>query len=317
LDSLDALGRVFASGFGRVLDAPMYGYEVFEPRFRVAVNVSDAFVAAYERDARHVDPVLAQALDTRRPAYSGALMSAQEWEASTVYRRAYRMHCIRHVVEAPVLGSGRVLGCLHVAATDAARTFSAEEVALAEAIAGVLAAAIERVDARRRLEHERDDLLAAFDLMRAPVVTSGAAGIQVNAPARRVLDAVVDAELCLHRLLARPAGDGAFSRRVDVELVSDEAGVLEATSTPARGDGLVTVLGLVREAPDIAPGALAVLTPREAEVALLVADGLPDRAIADRLHLSHHTVGQHVKRIYRRLDVDSRVALTRLLLGAA
>jgi DNA-binding CsgD family transcriptional regulator len=50
-------------------------------------------------------------------------------------------------------------------------------------------------------------------------------------------------------------------------------------------------------------------------VALRVADGLSDRQIADRLWLSPHTVRQYVKRIYRKLDVDSRVALTRLLLG--
>jgi DNA-binding CsgD family transcriptional regulator len=30
--------------------------------------------------------------------------------------------------------------------------------------------------------------------------------------------------------------------------------------------------------------------------------------------LSHHTVSQYVKRIYRKLDVPSRVALTRLVL---
>jgi DNA-binding NarL/FixJ family response regulator len=48
---------------------------------------------------------------------------------------------------------------------------------------------------------------------------------------------------------------------------------------------------------------------------VLVADGLADREIAERLYLSHHTVSQYVKRIYRRLDVDSRVALTRRLLG--
>ena len=56
------------------------------------------------------------------------------------------------------------------------------------------------------------------------------------------------------------------------------------------------------------------LTPREREVALLVVDGHSDREIAQRLHLSHHTVSQYVKRIYRKLDVASRVALTRLLL---
>ena len=67
----------------------------------------------------------------------------------------------------------------------------------------------------------------------------------------------------------------------------------------------------------MSPSALGVLTPREADVAVLVADGLADREIAARLYLSHHTVSQHVKRIYRKLDVDSRVALTRVLLEPA
>jgi len=93
--------------------------------------------------------------------------------------------------------------------------------------------------------------------------------------------------------------------------------VLEATSTPApqAHGGLVTVLELRREAPGIAPGALAALTPREAEVAALVVDGLADREIAERLYRGHYTVSQHGKRICR-LGVDSRIALSRLLLGA-
>jgi Bacterial regulatory proteins, luxR family len=37
--------------------------------------------------------------------------------------------------------------------------------------------------------------------------------------------------------------------------------------------------------------------------------------LAPRPYLSRHTVRQYVKRIYRKLGVDSRVALTRLLLG--
>jgi DNA-binding CsgD family transcriptional regulator len=57
------------------------------------------------------------------------------------------------------------------------------------------------------------------------------------------------------------------------------------------------------------------LTPREREVAALVVDGLTDREIAQRLYLSRHTVSQDVKRIYRKLGLDSRVALTHLLLG--
>jgi DNA-binding CsgD family transcriptional regulator len=77
------------------------------------------------------------------------------------------------------------------------------------------------------------------------------------------------------------------------------------------------VLELDRESPAGSGGPLLALTPREREVAALVVDGLADREIAERLHLSRHTVSQHVKRIYRKLDVDSRVALTRLLLVRA
>ena len=50
---------------------------------------------------------------------------------------------------------------------------------------------------------------------------------------------------------------------------------------------------------------------------MLVVDGLADREIAERLFLSHHTVSQYVKRIYRKLGVDSRVGLTRVLLAPA
>jgi DNA-binding CsgD family transcriptional regulator len=48
---------------------------------------------------------------------------------------------------------------------------------------------------------------------------------------------------------------------------------------------------------------------------MLIIEGLSDREIAEQLSLSRYTVHQYVKRIYRKLDVDSRVALTRLLLG--
>ncbi len=48
------------------------------------------------------------------------------------------------------------------------------------------------------------------------------------------------------------------------------------------------------------------LSDRERQILLLVADGLTNREIAERLFLSHHTVESHVKRIYRKLAVSSR-----------
>jgi non-specific serine/threonine protein kinase len=53
-------------------------------------------------------------------------------------------------------------------------------------------------------------------------------------------------------------------------------------------------------------GQLALLTAREGEVALLLARGLTDRQIADRLVITERTVGAHVEHILAKLGFTSR-----------
>jgi DNA-binding CsgD family transcriptional regulator len=55
------------------------------------------------------------------------------------------------------------------------------------------------------------------------------------------------------------------------------------------------------------------LTNREREIALLAADGLPSRVIAERLYLSVRTVDNHLARIYTKLGVTSRSELPAVL----
>ena len=53
------------------------------------------------------------------------------------------------------------------------------------------------------------------------------------------------------------------------------------------------------------------LTRREVEILALVAQGLSNPQVADRLYLSPRTVGQHLRSIYGKLGVGSRAAATR------
>jgi DNA-binding CsgD family transcriptional regulator len=56
----------------------------------------------------------------------------------------------------------------------------------------------------------------------------------------------------------------------------------------------------------------AAMTKSELAVAQLVADGLTNREVAERLFVSPHTVNTHLRQVFAKLEVNSRVDLTRL-----
>jgi DNA-binding NarL/FixJ family response regulator len=61
--------------------------------------------------------------------------------------------------------------------------------------------------------------------------------------------------------------------------------------------------------PAIAGQQPADLTAQELEIAELAAGGLTNKQIAERLYLSHRTVGAHLYRIFPKLGVSSRAGL--------
>src|SRR5262249_38729332 len=63
-----------------------------------------------------------------------------------------------------------------------------------------------------------------------------------------------------------------------------------------------------------APSDSRPLSKREAEIARLVADGLSNRQISERLRLSEHTVKNYLFRIFEKLGVATRVELALYLL---
>jgi DNA-binding CsgD family transcriptional regulator len=196
-------------------------------------------------------------------------------------------------------------------------TFTPGDIPAADTIVRLLVRATRAIESHERVERERKQALAVLSLAGTPFAVSepSAAEVRLSEAAQRLLANVVDADDSLRRLLALPATPGA-SRQVEVELTSGETEHLRGRISPVDDDGtVVALLELERPQPGIAPAVLGALTPREQEVAVQVAEGLADREIADRLCLSHHTVSQYVKRIYRKLGVGSRVALTRVVLG--
>jgi DNA-binding CsgD family transcriptional regulator len=53
-----------------------------------------------------------------------------------------------------------------------------------------------------------------------------------------------------------------------------------------------------------------VLTARELQIATLVALGCPNKQVADKLHISEWTVATYLRRVFAKLGVDTRAAMT-------
>jgi DNA-binding NarL/FixJ family response regulator len=64
------------------------------------------------------------------------------------------------------------------------------------------------------------------------------------------------------------------------------------------------------------PGELEMLTPREREVLELLAQGMTNKEIAERLVITTNTVKRHLKSIFGKLDVHTRSAAAAVAVGA-
>jgi ATP/maltotriose-dependent transcriptional regulator MalT len=159
---------------------------------------------------------------------------------------------------------------------------------LAEGV--LLGAEGECEEARRRFEDAVDLFLQAqapFEAARARLdLAQCLVGVDRPGPARQ------EARSALDSFQKLGAAREAFRAEAKLKELADEPGPAPsppgATPSPPAG-----------EHP---------LTPRELEVLRLVSEGLSDKEIADRLHLSGHTVHRHISNIRTKLGLPSRAA---------
>jgi len=92
-----------------------------------------------------------------------------------------------------------------------------------------------------------------------------------------------------------------------IEIVGEAASLAEARQLDA--DAVLMDAGRPRRAGEDAPESL---TPREVQVLELLAEGLPNKAIAARLDISDQTVKFHVSSICGKLGAANRTEAVRI-----
>jgi DNA-binding CsgD family transcriptional regulator len=100
-------------------------------------------------------------------------------------------------------------------------------------------------------------------------------------------------------------GSDPLARTGLAMLLRDQEGITDAGQVAPDEDG-ITNADALRGAPGVSQELPESLTPRELEVLQLLAQGLPNKQIAQRLGISDHTAKFHVNAILGKLGVQSR-----------
>ena len=103
-----------------------------------------------------------------------------------------------------------------------------------------------------------------------------------------------------------------------IEVVGEFATLADARASAVDADGIILAARSPRLGParttdplDDGDGPVEALTPREMDVLTLLAEGLPNKAIADALGISDQTVKFHVSSISGKLGAKNRTDAVR------
>jgi DNA-binding NarL/FixJ family response regulator len=113
-----------------------------------------------------------------------------------------------------------------------------------------------------------------------------------------------------HARAVEAGAAGILHKSADVDAILDATRRLGEGETLLSEDELVALLRLAgqnREEGVEARASIEQITPREREVLQMLAEGLSNREIADRLHMSVDTERTHMMNILNKLGVHSRL----------
>lgn len=307
-EDIDQLRRVVTYGLRGVVDADLASYTEVLPRAGSTLALLDLPVV----DLEELGPRLAELahqhpLIVRHSPHAETIsdhLSAARFQSLELYTEVYGPLDARDQLAVTIHHDEDVV--VGLALNRSRRGFSTEDRRTLEALAAVVRAARSRVLARVRAR----ELLASLEadgvsgpvgviaLSRRGTVEfvsdRAAAWVRAFFPAHRP----AELPLTVRRAVLRgpPEDEGELS-------VEGAEGALMIRRLPARaGEPRLLELRVRRRAPH------RELTARECEVLELVASGDSNAAIARALCISPRTVENHLRAIYRKLEVNSRTA---------
>ncbi|MFJ3776268.1 LuxR C-terminal-related transcriptional regulator [Streptomyces sp. NPDC090075] len=317
-----------------VVDADAYGFSHFDTGSQRLTPLSVAtrqaphsLVTDYNELGADRDPILAAALTANAPLDSNRLMQGDAWREQSLCSVLNR-HGLHHTMAVPLVGrDSKLLGALYLARSDDRSPFSPGDIAHMTRAKKHVELALDRSIRHESADQRASVLGWAMNQLDVATIVSATDGqtyfenhalqrlVRAYRGAASIVFELVSENLTLLRrgpqrvvirasALADRNGPGAVESEADLQLTVKSV-------TPRPGKSVAVSFVFLQRQDLAAPVDHLPLSAREREIVAWVAEGLTNRQISELAFVSENTVRQHLKRVFRKLNVHSRAALVR------
>lgn len=331
--TVEDVHRRYLGAVAGMVSADAYGLSQFAPAGRRLLVQSTStrqapqgLVADYNDVGAETDPVLTSSLRRGAPIDNSRAISDRTWYSSPTFE-VLRAHGLEHSLVATLWGKKGVLGALYLARKKSSEPFATQDLIDIELAQRHVSASLERAIQQAKLHRQVSLVGYAFDQLEAAVVVADEAGVLFESEeARKLREAGPVVASHIEELVAMNveemgrSGPQVIDRFALIDLPGDGAqggsGTrrlnVRSTMSPGDLDAVVSYL-YVQDRDQRPPVDDSPLSAREREIVVWVAQGLTNRQIAERAFVSENTVRQHLKRIFRKLDVHNRAQLVQAI----
>lgn len=328
--SLD-VGRVgsdYMATIRSLVQANAYGFYLFSRDdgrpLRVAVSGGvDRFIARYEEEVYAHDPLLRHVARTKEPVHDGLLFSECEWQRSPLRMALTVQYKAPRILEAPLFIDGRLQGILYFTRRpDSSPPFGIAELRTLKLVAQEVCSAMDHALRFAALKERCAYSEGTLQMLDVPLILSDEQGhIKFTNRAAELTLSAADETVrsgrfheTLHENLGLLVLGSQDTTAGSVGLNETEGKsrslLLRSTRVPSMEHIVATFLS--RTEARVAASfdhMRPLLSERELDVLALLAQGMQNKEVAQRLFVSTNTVKYHVKRMYRALRVTSRAEL--------
>lgn len=334
VNDLQSLQSTYFEHISRLIQADAYGFYLLDkelcPQKVYTVHAPTDFLSMYEQQGRHVDPVLSYVVANGRSIHECALSDSVDWVHEPMGRimRAWNFY---HLLEGPLIWGKTVIGTLNFARRLHSQPFNELDLItlnfICRQISAICGRFLELTSSVTKLELFQK----SAELLHLPIIiTQGSqkilfanryAQVHIFGTCSNVtLDSMKEYRY-IHEILKKninhlETSHGRAAEHFVCVGIDSPQYFLQTYLFDSADNTYLSVLTYpyLRARTEFnLIGFKTLLSQREREILIFLTNGWTNKAIARQLYISENTVKFHVKNIYMKLGINSRVELYRCI----